>query len=276
MRAWESFVTDGEDEAQPDPHVRPLIQQSWHRCAVSAIDATSRRGAAGQERGRRSSSCATLAASCAMPRGESFARVGRLLEGAQAMLILTDHEGVIVETTGDPQTLEDGRRIHLEVGGVWNERVVGTNGIGTALWTGEPVFVHAAEHFCAGIKPLELRRRADPRSVRQPRRRRGRPVGPDRHFPAPQHRAGGPGRARDRGRHGAAPERGAHAPARSVLGLAAEHRPRGRRDPARSAGPRDLQPAARPERAQIGGIEREIAPGHAAARAVGADERQPS
>ena len=68
------------------------------------------------------------------------------------MLILTDHEGVIVETIGDRQTLEDGRRIHLEVGGVWNERVVGTNGIGTALWTGEPVFVHAAEHFCAGIK----------------------------------------------------------------------------------------------------------------------------
>ena len=29
---------------------------------------------------------------------------------------------------------------------------VGTNGIGTALWTGEPTFVHAAEHFCAGIK----------------------------------------------------------------------------------------------------------------------------
>ena len=69
------------------------------------------------------------------------------------MLILTDHDGVIVETIGDQQTLEDGRRIHLEVGGVWNERVVGTNGIGTALWTGEPVFVHAAEHFCAGIKP---------------------------------------------------------------------------------------------------------------------------
>ena len=43
MRAWESLVTDGEDEAQPDPHVRPLIQQSWHRCAVGAID--------GQERG---------------------------------------------------------------------------------------------------------------------------------------------------------------------------------------------------------------------------------
>ena len=39
-----------------------------------------------------------------------------------------------------------------KVGRDWNERVVGINSIGTALWTGEPVFVHAAEHFCDGIK----------------------------------------------------------------------------------------------------------------------------
>jgi transcriptional regulator of acetoin/glycerol metabolism len=151
MRAWESFLAERDEEEPGDPHVRPLIQQSWHRCALSSIDATRGEaplagGAAGlEELGYASRELRDAAR-------DSFARVGRLLEGAQAMLILTDHEGVIVETIGDRQTLEDGRRIHLEVGGVWSERVVGTNGIGTALWTGEPVFVHAAEHFCAGIK----------------------------------------------------------------------------------------------------------------------------
>ena len=152
MRAWESFVAEGEDETPPDAHVRPLIRQSWHRCAVSSIDASrgeaplARDQAAVQQLRHDSRDLCDAA-------HDSFARVGRLLEGAQAMLILTDHEGVIVETVGDPRTLEDGRRIHLEVGGIWNEQVVGTNGIGTALWAGEPVFVHAAEHFCAGIKP---------------------------------------------------------------------------------------------------------------------------
>lgn len=152
MRAWETLVAEGDDEAQDDLSVRPLILESWHRCAVGAIDAT--RNAAPMARTvgeveevRHESRYLREAAH------ESFARVGRLLEGAQAMLILTNHEGLIVETIGDPHTLENGRRIHLEVGGLWNERVVGTNGIGTALWTGEPVFVHAAEHFCAGIKP---------------------------------------------------------------------------------------------------------------------------
>ena len=152
MRAWETFVAEGDDEAQPDPHVRPLIQQSWHRCALSSIDAT--RGAAPLARDEAGLDQLRYASRELRDAAHnSFARVGRLLEGAQAMLILTDHDGVIVETIGDRQTLEDGRRIHLEVGGVWNERVVGTNGIGTALWAGEPVFVHAAEHFCAGIKP---------------------------------------------------------------------------------------------------------------------------
>jgi transcriptional regulator of acetoin/glycerol metabolism len=37
-------------------------------------------------------------------------------------------------------------------GGDWREHTVGTNGIGTALATGRPAQVHAAEHFCEGIK----------------------------------------------------------------------------------------------------------------------------
>ena len=188
----------------------------------------------------------TPAASCATPPANSFARVGRLLEGAQAMLILTDHEGVIVETIGDQQTLEDGRRIHLEVGGVWNERVVGTNGIGTALWTGEPVFVHAAEHFCAGIKPwscagVPIRDPFDNRVV-------GvvdlsglidifRPHNTALVALAAQEIEGAMARRQNEERA---------APARDLPGLAPQHRARGRRDPARSARPRRSMRGGRP------------------------------
>lgn len=37
-------------------------------------------------------------------------------------------------------------------GGVWSEKVAGTNAIGTALAAAEPVQLYGAEHFCAGIK----------------------------------------------------------------------------------------------------------------------------
>ena len=68
------------------------------------------------------------------------------------MVVLTDEDGVILDTRGDVRTLDAGHDIKLQPGGHWNEQVVGTNGIGTALSTGKPVFVHAAEHFCEGIK----------------------------------------------------------------------------------------------------------------------------
>ena len=75
-----------------------------------------------------------------------------MVEGTGAMIVLTDGDGVLIEALGDKATLQAGADIHLTVGGRWDECSVGTNGIGTALATGEPVFVHAAEHFCAGIK----------------------------------------------------------------------------------------------------------------------------
>ena len=67
-------------------------------------------------------------------------------------MLLTDANGVVLEAVGDIQTLELGQDIHLTRGGDWREDVVGTNGIGTTLATGRPAQVHAAEHFCEGIK----------------------------------------------------------------------------------------------------------------------------
>jgi DNA-binding NtrC family response regulator len=43
--------------------------------------------------------------------------------------------------------------IRLMTGANWAELNCGTNAIGTALSTREPVQVHACEHFCIGIKP---------------------------------------------------------------------------------------------------------------------------
>lgn len=152
MRAWEGLVTSGHMRPEAAGGLRALIQESWARCASTAIAPECREAplAAAADHVEQLRHASRELRSAAQ---DSFARVGRLLEGTAVMLILTDQDGVIVEAIGDHKTLEQGRRIHLEVGGVWSEGVVGTNGIGTALWTGEPVFVHAAEHFCAGIKP---------------------------------------------------------------------------------------------------------------------------
>lgn len=84
--------------------------------------------------------------------GGVFAEATELFAGSRSIMLLTNPDGVVLEAVGDMLTLEQGQDIHLMQGGDWREDVVGTNGIGTALATGRPAQVHAAEHFCEGIK----------------------------------------------------------------------------------------------------------------------------
>lgn len=154
MRAWEDFLADepncARDPVRPN-HVRSLIHESWHRSATGGINAQGHEAPLSSDRDEIEFLTRANAELLAAAR-RSFASIGQLLEGTGAMLVLADSEGVLIDAIGDKKTLHSGMDIHLAIGGKWNEGAVGTNGIGTALWTGEPTFVHAAEHFCAGIK----------------------------------------------------------------------------------------------------------------------------
>ncbi|WP_138465866.1 sigma-54-dependent Fis family transcriptional regulator [Poseidonocella sp. HB161398] len=150
-KAWETYVSGACDDGRPLPMVRSEIVQSWRRSLISGVDASraaSRKIVESNElaRLRRKNEALRNAARAA------FSRLAPHLSEAKAILILTDRNGVIIEAIGDNSVIDQGREIHLEVGGVWSENAIGTNGIGTALKTGKPTYVHAAEHFCEGVK----------------------------------------------------------------------------------------------------------------------------
>ncbi|MET2831535.1 sigma-54-dependent Fis family transcriptional regulator [Mesorhizobium shangrilense] len=151
MRAWESFLSDEPTSIRDPVHVRSLIHDSWYRSATGGINAQGIEAPLSSDRNEIEYLTRANAELLSAAR-RSFASLGQLLEGTGAMLVLADSDGVLIDAIGDKKTLHDGMDIHLGIGGKWNEDAVGTNGIGTALWTGEPIFVHAAEHFCAGIK----------------------------------------------------------------------------------------------------------------------------
>lgn len=151
MRAWESFLSDEPTSARDPVHVRSLIHDSWYRSATGGINAQGIEAPLSSDRDEIEYLTRANAELLSAAR-RSFASLGQLLDGTGAMLVLADSDGVLIDAIGDKKTLHDGMDIHLGIGGKWNEGAVGTNGIGTALWTGEPTFVHAAEHFCAGIK----------------------------------------------------------------------------------------------------------------------------
>lgn len=149
-RAWKRFL-EGRDLANISATgVRPVIYRSWVRS--SSVGIKPEQYAAPTLDGRSVSRSKHDNTDLRNATRKSLVQIGELLAGAEAILILTDRDGVILDTVGDVSTLDKASRINLRVGGIWSEEASGTNGIGTALWAGQPVFVHGEEHFCEGMK----------------------------------------------------------------------------------------------------------------------------
>lgn len=144
--AWERFVC-GDDTIAA---VRPAVGLSWQRCKKYNVEVACRSAplVSEAELYRRRSNKISLAG-FARPAMEYAAQA---LSESYTMLNLTDEHGFILETIGDHRTIDAGRKVHLEDGGCWSERDMGTNGIGTASATRQPVQIHAAEHFCQDVQ----------------------------------------------------------------------------------------------------------------------------
>lgn len=149
--AWERFVTDDRGGEVQASAVRADILASWRRSAAQGVDVGIRRS-----RKIADENEVLLRQERNLPLREAaraaFRRLEPHLSDARTILILADAQGIIIDAIGDASVLDEGQDIHLEVGGDWSETIVGTNGIGTALLTGKPTYVHAAEHFVEGVQ----------------------------------------------------------------------------------------------------------------------------
>jgi phosphate transport system ATP-binding protein len=63
------------------------------------------------------------------------------LADAEAAVVLTDTDGVIVHMVSSPEFAAEVGPLGLRVGGMWSETAAGTNGMGTCLAAGGPVSV---------------------------------------------------------------------------------------------------------------------------------------
>lgn len=149
--AWERFVSTGSEVDDRPRKVRDEILDSWRRSRESGVDAASIASRKvyddNQLHLRRERNAALRKAASA-----AFKRLEPHLRDARTILILADDHGVIIDAIGDADVLDEGQEIHLELGGDWSEKTIGTNGIGTALKTGKPAYVHASEHFAEGVQ----------------------------------------------------------------------------------------------------------------------------
>jgi transcriptional regulator of acetoin/glycerol metabolism len=148
MSAWERLILDGKSRTGIP---RGVVDDSWQRCMEGRVDPGVVCAPPPLEEGRLFE---------LRTKNERLVRIceplieqtRELLSQTGTILLLTDPDGMILELAGDSRIVEPAGEVRLMPGCSWTEFNCGTNAIGTAIASRQPVQIHGAEHFCAGIK----------------------------------------------------------------------------------------------------------------------------
>lgn len=62
-------------------------------------------------------------------------------------ILLTDNEGCILKSVGDPEIIDESEKLNMVVGAYMHEKNIGTNAMGTAISENQAIQVTASEHF---------------------------------------------------------------------------------------------------------------------------------
>lgn len=132
--------------AVPGGIVAEPILRSWRRCADLGFDMRGVRRADLMTQGELRE---------AQQRNEALRRLSepamsylhREAGGSGNLVILSDAQGLVLDSGGDTGFASRASRVALMPGAPWDEAAAGTNAIGTALVEGRPIAVHGAEHY---------------------------------------------------------------------------------------------------------------------------------
>src|SRR5215471_10743961 len=78
---------------------------------------------------------------------EEIDRLYAIVRPQSYVVLLCNNDGLAIHHRGEESKAEEFRRWGIWLGGIWSERVEGTNGIGTCITDRRPVLVHCGEHF---------------------------------------------------------------------------------------------------------------------------------
>src|SRR6476661_4072339 len=77
---------------------------------------------------------------------EEIDRLYAIVRPQSYVVLLCNSDGVAIHHRGDNSQDHEFKRWGIWLGGVWSEKVEGTNGIGTCITDRRPALVHCAEH----------------------------------------------------------------------------------------------------------------------------------
>ncbi|TDC81373.1 helix-turn-helix domain-containing protein [Actinomadura sp. 7K507] len=125
--------------------LRPPISESWRRSRDAGVDVTVEAAPLVFDRDVIADAREAHPLDPHLPVLKGLLR--RVADETEHLMVITDDAGHVLWTQGPPAARRDADAIGLTDGFRWSEDAVGTNGIGTALATGRPEYVYAAEHI---------------------------------------------------------------------------------------------------------------------------------
>ncbi|GBF32330.1 response regulator of zinc sigma-54-dependent two-component system [Desulfocucumis palustris] len=142
-QAWEKFIKTGILENYV---VSLSIGRSWKRCFEKNINPY----------GHLEHLNVNSGALCKQKVNNNFVlstapfmdNIYNFVKGSGFIVILTNNEGLILKTYGDPVIRQKMRSISMEEGICWAESNIGTNAIGTCIIEKKALQVNATEHYC--------------------------------------------------------------------------------------------------------------------------------
>ncbi|MBX9794002.1 MAG: GAF domain-containing protein, partial [Burkholderiaceae bacterium] len=140
-------ILDALRRGEPSTATNDLVTRSWGRCVHDyrlhpdrPHEPTVVARSALQERRERIGDVIECAR-------HEMSTLFEQLADAEAAVVLTDTDGVIVHMVAAPAFAADVAPLGLRPGAVWSETAAGTNGMGTCLASASPVAVQREDHF---------------------------------------------------------------------------------------------------------------------------------
>ncbi|MBB4688242.1 helix-turn-helix domain-containing protein [Amycolatopsis jiangsuensis] len=139
-------VRDAVLTGVPSPRSpRSVVSESWERSLAARVDPEQGEAPLVFERAELNDLRAGHPLAAVLPLlRETLVSIA---EDAEHMMVVTDADGLVLWREGATGVLLRADSLSLAEGTRWSEEATGTNAMGTALATGEPVQIYSAEHL---------------------------------------------------------------------------------------------------------------------------------
>ncbi|WP_158737401.1 sigma-54-dependent Fis family transcriptional regulator [Alteribacillus sp. YIM 98480] len=140
---WKRFVQEGTLDTS---RMEKRIAESWFHCRQTGVDPYNGKGVLllnGKELEEKKQKNARLI-QVAMPFLQNLAKMYQQLN---VVILLGDRNGYVLRMMGNQSAYQIAKNINFTEGVKWTEEEVGTNAIGTAINTTEPITITGVEHY---------------------------------------------------------------------------------------------------------------------------------